>query len=54
MSKLTRSSPEVHERSVPLPWEHEKDHPSSRAAVKSIAGKGGCSAEALWSWMIQP
>jgi transposase len=53
MAKNTRFAPEVRERAVRLLWEHERDHPSRWAAVKSIAEKVGCSAEALRSWVRQ-
>jgi transposase len=33
--------------------EHEKEHSSRWSAVKSIAGKIGCSAEALRKWVQQ-
>jgi transposase-like protein len=53
MSKITRFAPEVRERAVRLLWEHEAEYPSRWAAVKSIAGKVGCSSEALRSWVRQ-
>ena len=33
--------------------EHESEHDSQWAAIRSIAGKVGCSAEALRSWVRQ-
>ena len=53
MAKITRFAPEVRERAVRLLWEHEREHPSRWAAVKSIAEKVGCSSEALRSWVRQ-
>ena len=48
MSKTrTRYSPEVRERAVRMVQEHGKDYPSRWAAVESIAGKFGCSAQTL-------
>ena len=52
MSKTnTRYSPEVRERAVRMVQEHGKDYPSRWAAVKSISGKIGCSAQTLDGWL---
>jgi transposase len=53
MSKAKRFSPELRERAVRLLLEHEQEYPSRWAAIKSIADKVGCSAEALRSWVNQ-
>jgi transposase len=53
MDKRTRYSPEVRERAVRLVREHEPEYPSQWAAIRSIAGKVGCSAEALRHWLRQ-
>ncbi len=53
MSKSNRYSPEVRERAVRMVFEHEHDHPSQWAAIKSIAEKIGCTAETLRSWVRQ-
>lgn len=53
MPKNTRFSPEVRERAVRMLQEHERDHPSQWAAIKSIAGKIGCNPETLRSWVRQ-
>jgi transposase len=53
MSRHTRFSPEVRERAVRLLQEHEREHTSQWAAMQSIAGKIGCSAETLRSWVRQ-
>ncbi len=53
MSKVKRYSPEVRERAVRMLFEHEKDYESRWAALVSIAGKIGCTAETLRSWVKQ-
>ena len=34
-------------------WEHEPEHASQWAAISSIAGKMGCTAETLRKWVRQ-
>ena len=46
-------SPEVRDRAVRMVWEHENEHSSQWAAIRSIAEKVGCSAEALRNWVRQ-
>ena len=53
MANHTRYSPEVRERGVRLVREHMAEYPSLWAAIRSIAEKLGCSAEALRSWVRQ-
>ncbi|WP_407658810.1 IS3 family transposase [Methylococcus geothermalis] len=51
MKKSTKFSPEVRERAVRLVFECRNEHPSQWAAVVSIAGKMGCTAQTLLSWV---
>lgn len=44
-------SPEFRERAVRLVQDHEQEHGSQWAAIRSIAEKMGCSAEALRNWV---
>ncbi len=53
MDKRTRYSPEVRERSVRLVQEQGPAHGSQWAAIQSIAGKVGCTAETLRRWVRQ-
>ena len=53
MSKSTRYSPEVRERAVRLVFEHQGEYESQWAAMGSIAGKIGCTAETLRKWVRQ-
>ena len=51
MAKQRQFSPEVRERAVRLVQEHRAEYESQWAAIRSIAGKIGCSAEALRNWV---
>ena len=53
MGRPSRYSPEVRERAVRMVWEHESEHGSQWAAISSIAGKMGCTAETLRKWVRQ-
>jgi transposase-like protein len=53
MSTSKRYSPEVRERAVRLVFEHEAEYDSQWAAIGSIAGKMGCTAETLRKWVRQ-
>jgi len=46
-------SPEFRERALRLVFEHEAEHDSQWAAIGSIAGKMGCTAETLRRWVRQ-
>ena len=51
MARPSRFSPEVQERSVWMVLEHGNEHGSQWAAMRSIAGKMGCTAETLRKWV---
>ena len=53
MNTSKRFSPEFRERAVRLVFEHEAEHDSQWAAIGSIAGKMGCTAETLRRWVRQ-
>ena len=53
MNKTKKYSPEVRERAVRMVFEHEVQHESQRAAIRSIAAKNGCTAETLRKWVRQ-
>ena len=51
MNKQTRYSPEIRERAVRMVFEHQAEYDSQWAALNSIAGKIGCTAETLRKWV---
>jgi len=53
MAETKRFAPEVRERAVRMVLEHQGDHESQWATIRSIAEKIGCSAEALRTWVRQ-
>ena len=53
MDMAHRYSPEVRERAVRLVTEQLEQYESEWAAIKSVAGKIGCTAETLRTWLRQ-
>ena len=53
MTRPRKYSPEVRERAVRMVREHGPEHPSQWAAITSIAGKLGCTAQTLRTWVRQ-
>jgi len=53
MDNRSKYSPEVRERAVRLVQEHEGEYESQWAAISSVAGKIGCTAETLRKWVRQ-
>ena len=51
MKTTNRYSPEVRERAVRLVFEQQGEYDSQWAALNSIAGKIGCTAETLRKWV---
>ena len=50
-SRAKRVSEEVRERAVRMVLEHGERYASQWEAIRSIAGKIGCSAESLRNWV---
>ena len=51
MERATRYPPELRERAMRLVREHRDEHPSEWAAIQSVAGKLGMTAETLRLWL---
>ena len=54
MARPRKYSPEVRERAIRMVREHGPEHPSQWAAIASIAGKLGCTAETLRRGCARP
>ena len=53
MARPAKYSPEVRERAVRMVLEHQDQYESEWAAMRSIAGKIGCTTETLRKWVRQ-
>ncbi len=53
MGRPRKYSPEVRDRAVRLVFEHEDQHDSQWAAIRSVAEKIGCTSETLRHWVRQ-
>jgi transposase-like protein len=53
MSTSKRYAPEVRERAVRMVLDHQGEYPTQWAAIESIAGKIGCTAQSLHRWVRQ-
>jgi len=53
MNTSNRYSPEFRERAVRMLFDQQGQHKSQWAAINSIAGKVGCTAETLRKWVRQ-
>lgn len=51
MNRQGRYLQELRERAVRMVFEHQDEHPSQWAAICSIAGKFGMTAETLRQWV---
>src|SRR3990172_2411006 len=51
MNRQGRYPQELRERAVRMVFEHQDEHPSQWAAIPSIAGEVGMTAETLGKWV---
>ena len=54
MNRQGRYPQELRERAVRMVFEHQDEHPSQWAAISSIAGKFGMTAETFASGFVGP
>jgi len=54
MRRPGRYPPEVRERAVRMVLDHQDDHPSQWAAIRSIADRFGMTHETLRRWSARP
>ena len=50
-TKSPKFSPELRKRTVQMVLDHQGEHPSQWAAIQSISGKTGCTAQTLRKWV---
>lgn len=53
MGRPSKYSPETRERAVRMVFDHEAEHDSQWATIRSVADMIGCSAETLRKWVRQ-
>jgi transposase len=53
MTTVKRYAPEVRERAVRIVLDHQGEYSTQWAAIESIAGKIGCTAQSLHRWVRQ-
>ena len=53
MTTAKRYAPEIRERAVRMVLDHQGEYPTQWAAIESIAGKIGCTAQSLHRWVRQ-
>ncbi len=53
MARASRYAPEVRERAIRMVQQHRAEYASQWATIESIAGKLGCTAETLRTWVRQ-
>ena len=51
MKTQPKYSPELRERAIRMVYEQREQHDSQWAAIESVAGKIGCTAQTLSNWI---